>query len=234
MQYALILRASGRTRHSVFENDSRSSLSTSSQLPQGRHRKSKKPHSARIVPFQVKEGNPRQRTYQINGKLQRSAYYVSPPRAWVRCRQHDLYYRHRETCSITSLTTPCTGPCERVYKNRYVCVLGKDESANEHHWTAYVLDIRSRKDRLWLHIMWLYRPEDLPQGRQNYHSTNELVMSTHEQIIDSTSVLQIQQVDRFDEKTVGVPSQGLYWRQLFDLASGRLSSCERFRGNIAH
>ena len=90
----------------------------------------------------------------------------------------------------------------------------------------------------YIRIYWMYRPDDLPQGRQQYHGVDELVASNHSMatcptlpnkelislvdIILAESVVGGAKVNHFVEG--GDETQnGLYWRQVFDIRTGKLS-----------
>jgi len=85
---------------------------------------------------------------------------------------------------------------------------------------------------VFLRIEWLYRPEDLPTGRQPYHGTSEVIPSNHMQIIDALTVDgKVEALQHFDENDdMGVTKQpeDLFWRQTFDCTTGKLSSLRRY------
>lgn len=105
---------------------------------------------------------------------------------------------------------------------------------------AIILGIRLCYHRgdTYVRIYWMYRPEDLPQGREQYHGATELVASNHSivtchtflgakltslvDIIPAKSVVKKAEVDHFIDGE-NEPQQGLYWRQALDVRTGRLS-----------
>lgn len=92
-------------------------------------------------------------------------------------------------------------------------------------WVAHVLDIRTFIGQFWLHVIWMYRPEELPSGRQPHHGKWELIASTHEGIISSESIISAAKVTRFNEGGGELPLEQWYWRQLYNASTRRLSVC---------
>ena len=95
-----------------------------------------------------------------------------------------------------------------------------------------------RRGDTYVRIYWMYRPEDLPRGREQYHGTTELVASNHSivtchtfpgakltslvDIIPAKSVVKKAEVDYFIDGE-NEPPNGLYWRQALDVRTGELS-----------
>jgi hypothetical protein len=65
----------------------------------------------------------------------------------------------------------------------------------------------------------LYRPEDLPGGRQPHHGESELIASNHMDIIEALSVADRADVIHWDEnpEKPWPPKEQLFWRQTFDV-----------------
>ncbi|KAI4289872.1 MAG: hypothetical protein L6R35_000856 [Caloplaca aegaea] len=53
---------------------------------------------------------------------------------------------------------------------------------------------------VWLRLYWLYRPEEIPGGRREYHGKDELIISNHMEIVDALQVKCPVQVRRWKEE----------------------------------
>lgn len=96
-------------------------------------------------------------------------------------------------------------------------------------WVAKVLEVRGADSaHVFLRVAWMYRPEDLPGGRQPHHGACELVASNHIDVVDAKSVQHIADVihwsDEDDDDEVPYQDQ-LFWRQSLDVT---LSKSKRF------
>jgi hypothetical protein len=92
-----------------------------------------------------------------------------------------------------------------------------------------VLEVRAGDSaHVYLRVYWMYRPEDLPNGRQPYHGESELIASNHMDIIEAFAVLDKAEVVHWNEDPDSnwpVKDQ-LFWRQTCDFskpAGSRLS-----------
>lgn len=96
-------------------------------------------------------------------------------------------------------------------------------------WVAKVLEIKAGDEQhVYLRIFWMYRPEDLPGGRQPYHGRNELIASNDMQIIDATTVQGKASVRRWveqDDENEVFDRDTLFWRQTWDINKKKLSVC---------
>ncbi|CCX30182.1 Similar to hypothetical protein [Tuber melanosporum Mel28]; acc. no. XP_002840073 [Pyronema omphalodes CBS 100304] len=92
------------------------------------------------------------------------------------------------------------------------------EQTEENFWVAQVLEIRAKdEEHVYLRVYWMYRPEELPQGRQQYHGREELIHSNHMDIIDARTVGGRSTVKRWREHDDNEENpSGSYWRQKFD------------------
>jgi hypothetical protein len=66
----------------------------------------------------------------------------------------------------------------------------------------------------------MYRPEDLPGGRQPHHGESELIASNDMAIIDALSVQDAANVIHWDDdpdKSTWPMRDQLYWRQTLDI-----------------
>ncbi|CBX95236.1 hypothetical protein LEMA_P023880.1 [Plenodomus lingam JN3] len=89
------------------------------------------------------------------------------------------------------------------------------------HWIAKVLEVRAGDSlHVYLRVYWVYRPEDLPEGRQRHDGECELIVSNHMDIIDAQCVQGAADViywdDSPDSSKFPAPDQ-LYWRQALDI-----------------
>lgn len=96
-------------------------------------------------------------------------------------------------CCIVNITTPT-----RAQKGQYVYVLSDSGTAKSMR-VSNVLEIREGHCQCWLHVIWMYHPEELPDGRQGYHSERELIGSNHEGLVNSSSVDGIAEVGWLNE-----------------------------------
>jgi hypothetical protein len=91
-------------------------------------------------------------------------------------------------------------------------------------WIARVLEIRAEDDRhVWLRVYWMYRPEDLPMGRQPYHGSRELIASNAMDFVDAHAVEDKAEVIHWEEndKEQVLDPGTLYWRQTFDASKNK-------------
>jgi len=93
-------------------------------------------------------------------------------------------------------------------------------------WVAKVLEVRAGDEQhVYLRVYYMFRPEDLPEGRQWYHGSNELIASNEMAIIDAMTVngrITPTQWDESDD-TVELGPEDLFWRQTFDCYTNKLS-----------
>lgn len=105
---------------------------------------------------------------------------------------------------------------------------------------AIILGIRLcyRSGDTYVLIYWMYQPEDLPRGREQYHGAAELVASNHSivtcptfpgaklislvDIIPAKSVAKRAKMNHFIEGE-SMPQNSLYWRQALDVRTQELS-----------
>ncbi|KAL8988916.1 MAG: hypothetical protein Q9177_002079 [Variospora cf. flavescens] len=66
---------------------------------------------------------------------------------------------------------------------------------------ARILEVRAADPKnVWLRLYWLYRPEEIPGGRRDYHGKDELIISNHMEIVDALQVECPVQVRRWKEE----------------------------------
>jgi len=95
---------------------------------------------------------------------------------------------------------------------------------NAEYWLAELLEIRAADAaHVFLRIFWLYRPEDLPEGRKDYHGEDEIIPSNQMQIIDAMTinckVNSVSEYDEQDDSALKSGYDGLLWRQTLDVRS---------------
>lgn len=98
------------------------------------------------------------------------------------------------------------------------------------HWVAKVLEVRAGDEQhVYLRVYWLFRPEDLPGGRQWYHGSNELIASNEMQIIDAMTVDGTVDVKHWIETNDDddMPPDQLVWRQTYNFKSQQLSELRK-------
>ena len=89
---------------------------------------------------------------------------------------------------------------------------------------GHILEIKSQDQyRIYLRLYWMYRPEDLPQGRQHYHGRDEMIATDHMAIADASNIVKHAFVAHWIEAKGEVQPQGLYWRQQFKTVMEALS-----------
>ncbi|KAH9826738.1 hypothetical protein Tdes44962_MAKER09964 [Teratosphaeria destructans] len=90
-------------------------------------------------------------------------------------------------------------------------------------WKAKVLEIRALDpEHVYLRVAWMNRPEDLPEGRQPHHGTNELIPTNQLDIIDAMAVngsIQVMWWKERDDKAEMPGKDEFFWRQTYDLVN---------------
>ncbi|KFX94237.1 hypothetical protein V490_04447 [Pseudogymnoascus sp. VKM F-3557] len=105
-------------------------------------------------------------------------------------------------------------------------------------WVAQILEIRAKDSRhVYALVAWLYWPDELvnvrvgtetpKSGRRWYHGKHELVASNHLDIEDVTSMAGHAPVAQWLEEDDDKIQEGLYWRQTYDIMTGKLSSIRK-------
>jgi hypothetical protein len=95
-----------------------------------------------------------------------------------------------------------------------------------------VLEVKAENTaEVWLRVFWLYWPEELPQGRQDYHGSQELVMSNHMEIVDAKTVAGGADILRWDELVEDQDVGQRFWRQFYDVRRKHTNSAGDGSGN---
>ncbi|RAR15525.1 ebs-bah-phd-like protein [Stemphylium lycopersici] len=102
-----------------------------------------------------------------------------------------------------------------------------------HHWLAKILEARAgNASRVYLRVYWVYRPEDLPGGRQPYHGGGELIVSNHMDIIEADTLDAVADVVHWNDdlESMALLASQLYYRQSYDITkkTNRLSKLNTY------
>lgn len=85
------------------------------------------------------------------------------------------------------------------------------------HWVGKVLEVKAANtSEVWLRVFWLYWPEELPKGRQDYHGNQELIMSNHMELVDAKTVTSSADISHWDEKNEDQDVGHRFWRQFYN------------------
>ncbi|KAI4091018.1 MAG: hypothetical protein LQ348_003507 [Seirophora lacunosa] len=100
---------------------------------------------------------------------------------------------------------------------------------------ARILEVRGADPKnVWLRLYWLYRPEEIPSGRKDHHGKNELIATSHMEIVDALQVTSPVQVRRLEEEkeeeeghlpaaAAATEKDSLYFRQTYDFVTQEIS-----------
>lgn len=96
-----------------------------------------------------------------------------------------------------------------------------DSTNMKHFAVGRVLEVRAGDaSHVYLRIYYLYKPEELPEGRQPHHGANELIASNHMDIVEALTVADKADVMHWEEDPDGSDwpaDDQLFWRQIYDL-----------------
>lgn len=90
----------------------------------------------------------------------------------------------------------------------------------ENYWVGLISEIRAENsESVYIRVFWLYWPEELPMGRQEYHGDRELVLSNHVDIVEAQCIAYHADVSFWDETDDSNQTllKDKYWRQTLDL-----------------
>jgi hypothetical protein len=98
-------------------------------------------------------------------------------------------------------------------------------------WVAFIVDIRAHNPwDVWVLVEWFYRPDELPGGREPYHGKREVIKSQVKGFISAHTIAGhaelSQWIETDDEQDAG-GIDGLFWRQILDDQTGKLSVSQR-------
>ncbi|KAL9589585.1 MAG: hypothetical protein Q9203_001624 [Teloschistes exilis] len=88
---------------------------------------------------------------------------------------------------------------------------------------ARILEVRAKDPQnVYVRLYWLYRPEDLSEGRQTHHGERELVATNHMEIVDALRCVGHVEITHLADD-VEPPETGVYWRQQYNFVLLKLS-----------
>ena len=95
----------------------------------------------------------------------------------------------------------------------------------QNFWPAKVLEVRaSDAQHVYLRVIYLYWPEELPMGRQDYHGKSEVIMSNYMEIMDAMTVAcGVEDLKHWHEGDDDDDHGPLFFRQYFNFLTGKLS-----------
>ncbi|KAF2088314.1 hypothetical protein K490DRAFT_56318 [Saccharata proteae CBS 121410] len=106
-----------------------------------------------------------------------------------------------------------------------------DEGTTVSDWVAKILEIRAGGPAyVFFRVYWVYRPEDLLDGRQPHHGEYEVIPTNAMQIIDASTVNGTVKIQhwRENEESQLLEPETLFWRQTLDdptqTGTGKFSS----------
>ena len=92
------------------------------------------------------------------------------------------------------------------------------------YWVAQVKEVAAADaHHVYIRVLWLYWPEELPGGAQPYHGQSELVLSNHMDIIDALAVAGRAPVRYWAERDEEDIPAGFFWRQRYTFHDEALS-----------
>ncbi|KAF2187705.1 hypothetical protein K469DRAFT_569180, partial [Zopfia rhizophila CBS 207.26] len=181
-------------------------------------RHDKKPNAAKKRKLEEPEdedkdenGNPLQRNPFEGTSLPDTRYTVKPTQMWEDTSRYRKFTIQNETFTVNDLVFIKASEDQ-----------DPDPDSPIQGWVAKVLEVRAGDEQhVYLRIYWMYRPEDLPMGRQPYHGKNELIASNSMQIIDATTVQAKAFVKHWveqDNKGEVLDGDQMFWRQTLDVS----------------
>jgi hypothetical protein len=142
--------------------------------------------------------------------LPTTVYKVKPTKQWMEAKRYTRFTIFSDTFEVGDIVFV---KAERDDD--------PDPNAPITGWLAKVLEVRALDPaHVYLRVFWMYRPEDLPLGRQPYHGQNEVIASNYMQIIDATTVEAKATIRRWKEqedKNEVLDGDELIWRQTLDI-----------------
>ncbi|KAF5001006.1 hypothetical protein FDECE_11095 [Fusarium decemcellulare] len=173
----------------------------------------------------------------VSTKAMKLCYRVEPQWEWEQMSRQQTFLRQ-----VSDRTIPlCQGdyvlvnteePSESTFKldRAKVGQLAKPLSRP----VAYIREIRlSRQSAGYALINWFYRPDELPagtlcggqmiRGHEPYHGVNEVIASSHVDVIPLAAVDWPATVNHWTESNDDDILQARYWRQVYDWHHSTLS-----------
>lgn len=161
-------------------------------------------------------------------------YSIRPGKDWTDLKTFRFFKIQGEIFSTGSLVhinrrMPPPDPPDAQASDGEILAFDK-----ENYWVGRVLEVKAASTaEVWLRVFWLYWPEELPRGRQEYHGNQELIMSNHMAIVDAKSVASMADINHWDEEDQDQTVGYRFWRQFFDVEKqdtkgGGMSSIRRY------
>ncbi|KAI9668818.1 MAG: hypothetical protein M1831_000887 [Alyxoria varia] len=99
-------------------------------------------------------------------------------------------------------------------------------------WIAQILQIKALdNNHVYVRIFWMYRPDDIPGGRQEYHGDGEFIPSNDMQIINAETVngkpQEWQNMDETDMLNCITGYKDLFYRQTYNSLTRRTTPALR-------
>ena len=91
---------------------------------------------------------------------------------------------------------------------------------------ARILEIRAKDaQNVYVRVYWLYRPDELLNGRQWYHGTAEYIATNHMEIVDALRFIRHIPIIHVNNEVSWLQQAQLacYWRQTYDYMLQKLS-----------
>ncbi|CAL8575206.1 hypothetical protein XPA_001145 [Xanthoria parietina] len=94
---------------------------------------------------------------------------------------------------------------------------------------ARIIEIRAHDTKnVYIRLYWLYTPDQLRGGRQPYHGKDELIVTSHMEIVDAARVIEpitVVALKEQEESWQGpTPAKQNYWRQTYHVLIQALSN----------
>ncbi|KAF2831080.1 hypothetical protein CC86DRAFT_366554 [Ophiobolus disseminans] len=98
---------------------------------------------------------------------------------------------------------------------------------------ARILEVRAGDaSHVFLRVYYLYKPEELPEGRQPHHGDSELIASNHMDIIEAMTVVDRAEVVHWDENPENSEwplRDQWFWRQTYDIEKPKAQQLSKLR-----
>ncbi|KAI4202479.1 MAG: hypothetical protein LQ350_002562 [Teloschistes chrysophthalmus] len=86
-----------------------------------------------------------------------------------------------------------------------------------------ILEIRAKDPQhVYVRVYWLYRPEDLSEGRQMHHGKYELIATNHMEIVDALRCMSLVEII-YLAHDIEPPQNRVYWRQHYNFMLQKFS-----------
>lgn len=141
-------------------------------------------------------------------------YRISPAKQWKKMRKYSKFIVGQKSFRV--------GDYVYIYHGDQLHGAQLDPALTA-NWVALVLEVRAADSyHVYLRLFWMYWPDELPGGRENYHGAYELIASNHMEIVDAMTVTDKADVLQLKDDSP-TPTRDLYWRQTLDFLTNKLS-----------